>query len=113
MSDLYCPSCGALHRYSGKRPKFCSSCGDSIDDLASFAASSENPEDNHLSTDISSLSMEIAVEVDKGSELSQAGDHVGISSKGTKRFTKRDFVAQPSTKLTDMRRETNNKGETS
>lgn len=77
-----------------------------MEDPSAFAASaadSNGMESDYL-PDISSLSMEIAVEVEKGAEIAQAGDRVGINSKGTKRFTKRDFVAKPGGRLVDARR---------
>jgi DNA-directed RNA polymerase subunit M/transcription elongation factor TFIIS len=36
----FCPSCGSLIQYAGPKPKFCSSCGNS---LSSFSKASESP----------------------------------------------------------------------
>lgn len=99
MNTTYC-HCGARNEYRGVRPKFCSSCGDSLDSTAAFrtppaeGADEESDEReatggerfrNHVP---GHLEMEISVEIEGGSEVTANGQ-VGV--KRNVKLTSRDF----------------------
>lgn len=45
MNVLYCPQCGAKLEYAVHKPKFCSSCGESLGSTARGAVARVAPED--------------------------------------------------------------------
>lgn len=52
----FCPDCGSLMNYVGAKPKFCSSCGSSLDSLSKTSqASAPNEEVENTEEEIESI----------------------------------------------------------
>ena len=65
MNKIFCVSCGFKILYEVAKPKFCSSCGNSLGSISSSARKEEEEEVSDLDIDLSKLKRDIVVENDK------------------------------------------------
>ena len=63
MNKLFCVSCGFKILYEVAKPKFCSSCGQSIATLSTSSKKQEPEEERNLSIDLNKLKRGIIAEV--------------------------------------------------
>ena len=62
MNKLFCVSCGHKILYEVKKPKFCSSCGQSLDGLSKASTEQDVEEEPELDVDLDKLKKDIVVE---------------------------------------------------
>ena len=62
MNKLFCVSCGFKILYEINKPKFCSSCGQSVNTLSSASKEQEVEEESELNVDLNKLKRDISVE---------------------------------------------------
>ena len=65
MNKIFCVSCGFKILYEVANPKFCSSCGNSVDSISSAAKKEEVEGGPDFDIDLSKLKRDIVVENDK------------------------------------------------
>ena len=62
MNKLFCVSCGHKILYEVTKPKFCSSCGESLDGLSKASKEQDVEEQSELDVDLNKLKRDIVVE---------------------------------------------------
>tara|TARA_R110001583_G_scaffold103163_13_gene250276 strand:- start:14151 stop:14516 length:366 start_codon:yes stop_codon:yes gene_type:complete len=62
MNKLFCVSCGHKILYEVTKPKFCSSCGQSLDGLSKASKEQDVEEGSELDIDLDKLKRDIVVE---------------------------------------------------
>jgi len=62
MNKLFCVSCGHKILYEVTKPKFCSSCGESIGGVSTASKKQEIEEESELDVDLNKLKRDIIVE---------------------------------------------------
>ena len=63
MNKLFCVSCGFKILYEVTKPKFCSSCGQSVASISTSSQKQEPEEESELSIDLNKLKRGIVAEV--------------------------------------------------
>jgi hypothetical protein len=69
MNKLFCVSCGHKILYEVTKPKFCSSCGESLDGLSKASKEEDVEEQPELDVDLNKLKRDIIVEEGSSSNL--------------------------------------------
>jgi succinate dehydrogenase/fumarate reductase-like Fe-S protein len=66
MNKVFCVSCGFKILYEVTKPKFCSSCGESVGGVSAASKKEEVEETSELDIDIEKLKKDIVVEKSDG-----------------------------------------------
>ena len=98
MNKLFCVSCGHKILYEITKPKFCSSCGESLDGLSTSSKKQETEEENELDVDLNKLKKDIIVE---SSNQKTTIEQIWGSITSAEANTEREKFSRPASKDPD------------
>tara|TARA_Y100001973_G_scaffold8390_1_gene11541 strand:+ start:143 stop:505 length:363 start_codon:yes stop_codon:yes gene_type:complete len=100
MNKVFCVSCGSKILYELKKPKFCSSCGQSIGGVVASMNKEEVEETSNVNINLNKLKKDISVEnVQGGTTIEQIwGSVTSSEARGSRESYNRPASKDPSGK---------------
>ncbi len=94
MNKIFCVSCGFKNVYEVTKPKFCASCGSSVDGVVKTASrvSRVDQEDEDVSIDIASIDLEKlkkGISAELPNQKLKIEDVIGTADPNEKKFTRK------------------------